>query len=620
MRRRLHFAVAALAVAAPLAGATAVHGCSGDPDFESVCLWVADPNNCFRKFLIDQESVQDTCKPQGEPTQVNLAKGDNGVSNGSFVARDKLDVCFISGGGTVTFDPPLDLTKFPAPLLDAPITYKMTFTGINGAECGNTTYVSPHGFSVTINDPTGGTGAGGSGAGGGLVTIVDGGDGGPGKPYGTYTQVIPAGGDAFTATCPNGESHRFNLYEVEGERITDDGGYRSSCPSVDGLVPKAAFVVNPGGIGVSGAASFAIYWPPVGAGATYPDGVDATLDPAGKPIAAAPIVYFNCSIGAAPKVCFNGAKDGAETDVDCGGTEISNGCPLRCGDGQLCITDCDCGSGLACIVKSGTRVCGAGTPADGGVSCSSTFVCSNGRQDGDETGKDCGGSCPTKCPDGTPCKINEDCINGYCNAGLCAASSCTDTVKNGSETDIDCGGTCPKCDNGKTCSVNADCTSMGCVGSVCRVPTCTDTVKDGAETDVDCGGGTCPTCDDSKLCLADGDCSSGICGPAVIGGAINHCFPTSCAGDAGTGSHACGGGNCELCGNDKGCSSNADCISNGCVGNLCKVPTCNDGVADGNETDVDCGGATICLRCASAKKCQTDSDCASGTCFNGLCQ
>jgi hypothetical protein len=143
--------------------------------------------------------------------------------------------------------------------------------------------------------------------------------------------------------------------------------------------------------------------------------------------------------------------------------------------------------------------------------------------------------------------------------------------------------------------------------------------QDATETDVDCGGGTCPTCDDGKVCLADGDCTSGVCGAAVIGGAIKHCFPADCAGDGG-GTHACGGGKCELCGTGADCTGNADCISNGCVGGKCAVPTCSDKVQDGNETDVDCGGATACLRCASAKKCQTDSDCASGTCFSGLCQ
>ena len=56
-----------------------------------------------------------------------------------------------------------------------------------------------------------------------------------------------------------------------------------------------------------------------------------------------------------------------------------------------------------------------------------------------------------------------------------------------------------------------------------------------------------------------------------------------------------------------------------------QLPACQNGVLDGAETDVDCGG--LCsIKCASAKKCKADSDCVFGSCstakkcggFNGL--
>ena len=46
--------------------------------------------------------------------------------------------------------------------------------------------------------------------------------------------------------------------------------------------------------------------------------------------------------------------------------------------------------------------------------------------------------------------------------------------------------------------------------------------------------------------------------------------------------------------------------------------TCRDGVRDGSETDVDCGGA-MCLPCNARSACERDSDCRSGTCANALC-
>jgi len=71
-------------------------------------------------------------------------------------------------------------------------------------------------------------------------------------------------------------------------------------------------------------------------------------------------------------------------------------------------------------------------------------------------------------------------------------------------------------------------------------PTCSDGIKNGSETDVDCGGSTCPKCANGKLCSAGGDCTSGFCSPTGV-----------CAA----------------------------------------APSCTDGVQNGNETGVDCGGS-----------------------------
>lgn len=50
------------------------------------------------------------------------------------------------------------------------------------------------------------------------------------------------------------------------------------------------------------------------------------------------------------------------------------------------------------------------------------------------------------------------------------------------------------------------------------------------------------------------------------------------------------------------------------------TPSCSDGIKNGGETDVDCGGATACPRCGTGKMCVAGSDCVSGVCQGGMCQ
>jgi hypothetical protein len=45
----------------------------------------------------------------------------------------------------------------------------------------------------------------------------------------------------------------------------------------------------------------------------------------------------------------------------------------------------------------------------------------------------------------------------------------------------------------------------------------------------------------------------------------------------------------------------------------CETPTCEDGVENGNETDVDCGGACD-ADCDEGEGCEDDADCVTGAC------
>ncbi|APR81445.1 Hypothetical protein A7982_06794 [Minicystis rosea] len=565
MRRSLSFAVAALAVAAPIAAASAVHGCSSGEQFESVCLWVADPDNCYRAFREDTVDNGETCKPAGDPSPVDLASGSNGTQNGTFLGRDKLDVCFIGAGGQVVFDPPLDLTMIPPPLLAPPTTYKVTFKRPNGTTCGNATYTSAHGFTFTIDAPPDGgasTTTGDAGA-----STADAGDAGTSLPFGTYSQVIEPGRDAFDATCPSGETHHFNLYEVEGSSTTADGGSRSTCPRVSDLVPRAAFAINPGDVLAPGAVSLTIYWPPIDPSVKYPDNADASLAAEGPSIPAEAVTYFNCLIPAKAEPCLNGQKDGAETDVDCGGGENRTGCPARCGDGQGCNVDCDCDPGMLCNVVAGVRVCGAPTDADGGVlpvpdrDCSPFLICQDKVKNGAETGIDCGGGDCPRCSDGNPCNGADDCTSNYCFQGTCVTPKCNDDMQNFGEVDLNCGGPCLPCADGKKCQTNTDCKSGNCGASkTCEGPKCSDMMQNGTETDIDCGGTGCLPCENLKKCL-----------------------------------------------------KNEDCANDACVMGQCLFPSCTDNTKDGDETDKDCGGPCD-TKCADGLGCDKPTDCASGVC------
>src|SRR5262245_20467682 len=49
----------------------------------------------------------------------------------------------------------------------------------------------------------------------------------------------------------------------------------------------------------------------------------------------------------------------------------------------------------------------------------------------------------------------------------------------------------------------------------------------------------------------------------------------------------------------------------------CVVPGCNDGILNGSESDIDCGGE--CSGCTAQQACATTDDCETRFCTSGLC-
>jgi hypothetical protein len=297
-----------------------------------------------------------------------------------------------------------------------------------------------------------------------------------------------------------------------------------------------------------------------------------------------------------------------------------------------------CTSGLTC--RSG--VCTSGT-------CRAAR-CDDGVTNGRETDKDCGGNCGP-CPTSEKCKVDADCSDGPCNAGLCACAPYTCfnpsvAGKCGAVPD-NCGGTITPacgCGSGQTCYQGACCDPQ----AVCK--TACGSVNDGCGGNIDCGTSVCTgntTCFQGKCCTPAGKCPANACGTADDGcGQKIPCAactpPLTCGfttpGQCGSmctdtkmnGAETdvdCGGGTCAKCADQKKCKASSDCTSGVCASqscglfcneDRCQAPTCSDGVKNGTETDVDCAGSCS-TKCRPTQSCGGNADCASGSCTSGKC-
>jgi hypothetical protein len=149
--------------------------------------------------------------------------------------------------------------------------------------------------------------------------------------------------------------------------------------------------------------------------------------------------------GKAPNTCAcdDGAKDGSETDVDCGGGT----CP-GCAGGKMCESTSDCATGVCTPSKTCCKnLCNTGC-----VYC--------------DTAGDCvpaiGQSDPTVCTSGGVCgPVGAGCV-GTAGATCKAANGGTDCLSG-----VCTAGTCAKSVTGSPCNTTADCTTGTCQSFVC---------------------------------------------------------------------------------------------------------------------------------------------------------
>lgn len=116
-------------------------------------------------------------------------------------------------------------------------------------------------------------------------------------------------------------------------------------------------------------------------------------------------------------------------------------------------------------------------------------------------------------------------------------------------------------------------------------------------------------------CVKDPDCDGGRC-------TNGFCTAPSATDGVKNGDETdidCGGLSAPKCPSGKACLAQSDCDALPCIGGVCKKPSATDGVLDNDETDVDCGGI-VAPKCADGKSCVNARDCASSVCRGYVCR
>lgn len=202
-------------------------------------------------------------------------------------------------------------------------------------------------------------------------------------------------------------------------------------------------------------------------------------------------------------------------------------------------------------------------------------------------------------------------INVNCNSG----PTCTDGIQNGDETGVDCGGSCSPCQSGEVCGEGSNQFHL-CAGKVCDVAVgaqaCIDlTVANfsgvnALQVDITYPGANLDyvsTTANTALVdgIADNEVSDGMVSlvyfqqtQAGINLEDGAAFATLCftneSGNASTIDLS------DLRVNTASGPVNDPVTNSGSINDCGGTPTCNDGIQNGNETGVDCGGS--CMPCS----------------------
>ena len=194
--------------------------------------------------------------------------------------------------------------------------------------------------------------------------------------------------------------------------------------------------------------------------------------------------------------------------------------------------------------------------------------------------------------------------SGVVTAGTTAGTTDGTGTTVGSTTDG------PECQDDDECPPIVEvCIVPVCDGGACGgEPAMAGTACDQGEGVVCDGEGQCVEC------LADDECATKLC-------QLGQCAPAACGDGIKNGDETdvdCGGSCPAKCEDGEGCSGSGDCESGVCTNNECKAPSCSDGLKNGQETDVDCGGSCP-SKCEDGDSCEVPMDCVGGICSDNTC-
>jgi len=273
-------------------------------------------------------------------------------------------------------------------------------------------------------------------------------------------------------------------------------------------------------------------------------------------------------------------------------------------------TGCVNGS-CQCLDPSHKICCARGeAPPDCFLSCRPCEECAVGTE-----------GCPSGCQSDAECPGPPD---AQCGIGRCVEGECALEIKPGPLAS----------------QLRGDCARVECTvtGEVVTVEDVADLYNDGKQCTYDscspsgplneplpngvtcpesgagrCWEGSCVDCYDADPNM--NDCPAGFaCDGTVC--VVGHC--TNGVPDGGETDVDCGGP-CRQCYIGQSCQMGSDCQEKVCTMGACKAPTCQDGQHNNAETGVDCG-APSCPLCDAGQGCETAADCASGVCWAGACE
>ncbi len=199
--------------------------------------------------------------------------------------------------------------------------------------------------------------------------------------------------------------------------------------------------------------------------------------------------------------------------------------------------------------------------------------------------------------------------------------SCTDGIKNGTETGVDCGGSCSACPTCTPASYEAETMYHSTGGSIAGgwniwsngYVSTQHTFAQGATTITVHARGSVAANVWPNLRLSVGGT---VIGNVTVNTTNFRAYSFSYTANAGSAEIRVQFTN-DLNQNGQDRNLYVDRVELGC--GSAPAPTCSDGIKNGTEAAVDCGGSCP-TRCANGSPCGVNGDCASNSCVASVCQ